>query len=236
MCRLSNKKNGWTGLELGPGDGLLSAFLAPALGSQGLTMVDSGDYAHKDVGRYHYQIQKFLESFPDLKLPDITMNHEINMMLSSVGGSYHSKGLSSLSGLKENSYDLIFSQAVLEHVRQNEFKDLMIECYRLLAPSGTMSHIVDFKDHLGGGLNNMRFSSYFWEKDWFASDSGFYTNRIRLQEIISICEDIGFVIEVDNLKRWCSLPIKRSQLAKEFRNLTDADLLISEAHLLMKLK
>ena len=54
------KKNGWTGLELGPGNGLLSAFLAPALGSQGLTMVDVGDYAHKDLGRYHYQIKKIL--------------------------------------------------------------------------------------------------------------------------------------------------------------------------------
>jgi hypothetical protein len=34
--------NNWKGLELGPGDGLLSALLAPAIESSGLVLIDSG--------------------------------------------------------------------------------------------------------------------------------------------------------------------------------------------------
>ena len=128
----------WKGLELGPGDGLLSSFLAPALGSSGLTLVDAGDFAHKDVSLYRQHIENFLASFPDLVLPDILNKSNIESMLLSVNGSYHSKGLLSLKGLKDSSYDLIYSQAVLEHVRRHEFTDTMKECYRLLSPNGVM--------------------------------------------------------------------------------------------------
>ncbi len=47
----------WRGLELGPGDGLLSSLLAPALQSSGLTLLDVGDYAHRDLNRYKSQIE-----------------------------------------------------------------------------------------------------------------------------------------------------------------------------------
>ena len=232
---LSNTDD-WKGLELGPGDGLLSSFLAPALGSSGLTLVDARDFAHKDVSLYRQHIENFLASFPDLVLPDILYKSNIESMLLSVNGSYHSEGLLSLKGLKDSSYDLIYSQAVLEHVRRHEFEDTMKECYRLLSPNGVMSHWVDFKDHLGGGLNNMRFPSTLWELDWFASDSGFYTNRMRLSEMILFCEDIGFSVKVCNTRRWTSSPIKRTQLAREFYDLSDDDLLTSGAHLVMKPK
>ena len=231
-----DQAKGWKGLELGPGDGLLSAFLAPAMGASGLTLVDAGDFAHKDVKRYHQQINGFLKSFPDVRLPKITESNSIDEMLSSVGGDNYCGGLRSLQSLESNSYDLIYSQAVLEHVRHYEFVDTMQECYRLLSPNGVMSHVVDFKDHLGGGLNNLRFSSSLWERNWFASDSGFYTNRIRLSEMISICENIGFEVEVRSMKYWDVVPIQRTQLAKEFLSLSDKDLLISGAHLIMRLK
>jgi len=55
------KKNSkWNGLELGPGDGLLSAFLSSAAGSIGLTLVDAGDFAHKDWRLYKKQIPEFV--------------------------------------------------------------------------------------------------------------------------------------------------------------------------------
>ena len=231
-----NNTDDWKGLELGPGDGLLSSFLSPALGSSGITLVDAGDFANKDVSFYHQHIKDFLASFPDLVLPDFSNKSNIESMLLAVNGGYHTKGLLSLKSLKDSSYDLIYSQAVLEHVRRHEFEETMKECYRLLSPNGVMSHVVDFKDHLGGGLNNMRFPSTLWELDWFASESGFYTNRMRLSEMILLCEDIGFSVKVCNTKRWTSFPIKRTQLAREFYDLSDDDLLISGAHLVMKSK
>ena len=231
-----NQTKRWKGLELGPGDGLLSAFLAPALGSSGLTLVDAGNFAHKDVKKYQQQIHDFLKKFPNIRLPRVIEDNSIGEMLSCVGGEYYYNGLISLQKLDSDSYDLIFSHAVLEHVRHHESVDIMKECYRLLSPNGVMSHVIDFKDHLGGGLNNLRFSSSLWERNWFASDSGFYTNRIRLSEMISMCEDIGFEVEVRSLKYWERSPIKRKQLAREFYNLSDNDLLVSGAHLIMRFK
>jgi hypothetical protein len=79
----------------------------------------------------------------------------------------------------------------------------------------------------------MRFSSSLWEKEWFAQNSGFYTNRIRFSEMVSICESIGFTVEVRNKRYWDFSPIKRNKLATEFKSLSDDDLLVSGAHLIM---
>ena len=228
-----NVKDGWYGLELGPGDGLLSAFLVSNLNSSGLVMVDAGDYAHKNIQKYIKQIENFRLSYPNSQVQKISNNLSIDELLSSRGSAYHSKGLESLRILESNSFDLIFSQAVLEHIRCNEFYATMKECYRLLKKGAVMSHVVDFKDHLGGGLNNMRIPSAIWEKNWFAPKSGFYTNRLRFSEMISICNDIGFEVEIKSIRKWDSLTIERQALAKEFTQLTEDDLLISGAHLIM---
>jgi len=230
---LSNNSD-WNGLELGPGDGLLSAFLSPAVGSNGLTLVDSGDFAHKDLGLYKKQIAQFrFLANSSLSIADFLKSSNIEEALQSVGSCYHTNGLDSLRSLSSNSFDLIYSQAVFEHIRAGEFKETMNECYRLLKHNGVMSHVVDYKDHLGGGLNNMRFSSELWEKEWFSQNSGFYTNRIRLSEMVSICEKIGFVVEIRDKRCLSSLPIKRNKLAEEFTNISDDDLLVSGAHLVM---
>lgn len=227
------KNSDWNAIELGPGDGLLSAFLAPALGSSGLTLVDAGDFAHKDWNLYKSQISQFLIANPLLDVADFTIEKKIKDTLESVGSSYYTEGLTSLKLLNTNSFDLIYSQAVLEHVRKHEFEDTISECYRLLKVGGMMSHVIDFKDHLGGESNNMRFSSSLWEKEWFAQNSGFYTNRIRLSQIISICENIGFTVEIKKKRYWNYQPIQHNKLALEFKNLSDDDLLVSGAHLIM---
>lgn len=227
------KNSNWKGLELGPGDGLLSAFLSPAVGSTGLTLVDAGNFAHKDWNLYEKQITQFLYANPSLVVADFSKSRDIEGVLQSVNSSYYTHGLDSLRLQTKNSFDLIYSQAVFEHIRVHEFKETMTECYQLLKINGIMSHVVDFKDHLGGKLNNMRFSSALWEKEWFAQNSGFYTNRIRLSEMVSICEKIGFIVEIRDIRCWDSLPIKRNKLAAEFKNILVKDLLVSSVHLVM---
>ena len=228
-----NMKKGWHGLELGPGDGLLSAFLAPVVGASSLTLVDAGDFAHKNAERYCKQLSQFRAVFPDAMLPDFPVATDVDALLATVGGSYHSLGLQSLRDLESNSFDLIYSQAVLEHVRRGEFKATMRECHRLLRPNGMMSHVIDYKDHLGGGLNNMRFPEELWEREWFASNGGFYTNRLRMSEMVSICSDAGFEVEISSTRCWETVPIKRNRLAKEFQHFSDDELRVSGAHLVM---
>lgn len=231
--QLSSEQDNWHGLELGPGDGILSALLAPALGAAGLALLDSGDYADKNISKYQQQINDFLAKYSNYKLPDYSNCTSMNEILKHSGGSYHSNGLSSLKKLADDSFDIIYSQAVLEHVRRDEFSETMRQCRRLLKPNGVMSHVVDFKDHLGGGLSNLRISSILWEQNWFALKSNFYTNRLRFSEVVKICEDSGFILKMAEVSRYETTPISRKKLASEFSELSDDDLSISEVHLVM---
>ena len=98
--KVLNNKSNWIGLELGPGDGLLSAILAHALGSKGVSLVDSGNYANINSAMYQKQIKYFLKAFPDASLPAVNFNQSVEKMLSSVNGNYYTQGLSSLQKLE----------------------------------------------------------------------------------------------------------------------------------------
>ena len=131
------------------------------------------------------------------------------------------------------SVDLIFSQAVLEHVRRHEFAEVAAQMHRILKPDGIASHQVDLRDHLGGGLNNMRIASRWWETELMAG-SGFYTNRIRFSEM-SICSSrLDFTVEMVSTQRWDEPPISSDKLAPEFRHFAGEDLLISSFHVLLR--
>jgi SAM-dependent methyltransferase len=232
--QILREAKGWRGLELGPGDGLLSSLLAPAAFSSGLVLLDVGEYAHKNIKLYLDQVKAFLAAHPEFELPNYAAEPDLASILSKANGRYLCEGLKSLRTLAQESFDLIFSQAVLEHIRRDEFKEMMQETYRLVKPSGVVSHVIDFKDHLGGALNNMRIHSDLWERPWFAARSGFYTNRLRLSEIINICQQIGFKVQVCNVRRWDDYPLNRALLSHEFNYLSDEDLSVSGAHLIMR--
>jgi len=224
----------WRGLELGPGDGLLTALIAPAFGSGGVTLLDAGDFAHRDAERYLTSLGALATKHPGAAIPDLSACRDAAEMLAAVHGAYLTHGLESMRSLPTASFDFIWSQAVLEHVRAAEYADMAREMRRVLAPGGTMSHLIDFKDHLGGALNNLRFPSPRWEAEGFAARSGFYTNRIRLGATISAFTAAGFDVEAISVRRWSKLPIARRNLAPEFAGLSDEDLVVSGAHLVMR--
>lgn len=221
----------WRGLELGPGDGLLTALIAQAFGSAGVTLVDAGDFAHRDADQYRASLLQLAAQHPGLVAQ--VMEGDAMAMLAAANGTYLTGGLDSLRSLPSGSLDFIWSQAVLEHVRVSAYIETAHELRRLIAPHGIMSHVIDYKDHLGGALNNLRFPSTRWEADGFAAQSGFYTNRIRHSRTIDIFTRAGFTVETISTKRWESAPIARRNLAPEFAGLSDDDLLVSGAHVLM---
>ena len=131
------------------------------------------------------------------------------------------------------SVDFIWSHAVLEHVRKREFLDTMRECRRILKSGGICSHQIDLRDHLGGALNNLRFSERVWESEIVAM-SGFYTNRIWFGEMLSLFGQAGFEVEVGDVHRWARLPTPRKRLAREFRTVSDKDLLVADFSVLLR--
>jgi len=141
-------------------------------------------------------------------------------LLKACNAHYGTEGVNSLRQIPDGTVDFIWSQAVLEHIRMHEFHDTMLELRRVLRPDGVCSHSIDLKDHIGGALNNLRFSKELWESD-FMAHSGFYTNRIRYNEMLDLFNIAGFEVNVIHLDRWDKMPTRHYSFSKEFRNLSE---------------
>lgn len=131
--------------------------------------------------------------------------------------------------------DFCFSNAVLEHVPKRHFALVAAELFRILNRNGICLHRVDLKDHLGGGLNSLRFSDATWKGKLFRS-SGFYTNRIRFGEMLTLFERAGFEYRLPRVIRWEKLPTPRVKLNASFRRLPDEDLLVSGFDVVLRRK
>ena len=214
----------FTALELGPGDSLAAALLLAGAGAGRIYLVDVGPFANREIDKYKALARAIARS--GVPVPDIGAARSVEDMLDRCKAVYLTEGLKSLATIPAGTVDLIFSQAVLEHVRAREFLPIMAELRRVSSPGGVSSHRVDLKDHLAGALNNLRFSDRIWESDLF-SRSGFYTNRIRHAPMIELFERAGFVLEAEQVDRWPDLPTPRRKLAEPFRILPHDELRIS---------
>lgn len=212
-------------LELGPGDSLATAVIARALGARETWLVDAGAFARTDLAPY-ISLAAFLRA-KGLSVPPVETFGNIGQLLDACGARYETNGLAALSAVPSGHVDLVFSQAVLEHVRLREFAPLLKEMRRILGPGGVASHQVDLKDHLATSLNHLRFTERTWESEFMAR-SGFYTNRLRRQAIVELFEAEGFRIRVDGIRRWPAVPIDRRSLAPAFRDLPEEELTISQ--------
>jgi SAM-dependent methyltransferase len=146
-------------------------------------------------------------------------------VLRASNATYLTRGLQSLREIPTASVDFIWSHAVLEHVRKYEFLETIRECRRILKTGGICSHQVDLRDHLGGALNNLRFSERTWESAFFTK-SGFYTNRIPYHRMLALFEQGGFAVEVKAVRRWQELPTPRERMAKEFQEASAEELCV----------
>lgn len=225
---LDKEKNvGKVAMEFGPGESLFSALLAKSHAFKGSLLLDTGNFALSNMQAYQ-SFARWLAR-EDLPCPDLGDCESVDTMLSILDSQFLTNGLNSLRNLPAESVDFVFSQAVLEHIRKNEFEETLKELWRILKPGGVSTHWVDFADHLGQSLNNLRFSDRLWEADWFAPASGFYTNRLRLSEMVKLIETQGFVVEVPHKVKWDRVPLPNQKLHPQFRMLGDEDLMVLAA-------
>jgi len=122
--------------------------------------------------------------------------------------------------LDKGSVDMIFSQAVLEHI--DDLEDCYQKMYEWLKPSGFISHTIDFKSH---GL------AKDWNGHWCYSDilwklirgkRPYLLNREPLSTHIKLLHKVGFKIKtVLKIKKQSKLTIK--DFSKRFQYLSEDD-------------
>lgn len=221
---------GKTILELGPGDSIATAMIAHAYGAKAI-LIDSGDWARTGASSY-FGLHKML-SEKGLLVPSASQMSSVDSILEACGGRYITSGLAGWQQIEEGTVDFVFSQAVLEHVKKDDFLKTQEECWRVMTASAVATHQIDLKDHLGGALNNLRFSERIWESDFF-SKSGFYTNRLRKSDLIRLFHEAGFSAEVLSIKKWEAIPTPKKNMAWSFASASDDELIISEFDVRLK--
>ncbi len=223
----------FVGLEFGVGDSVASALIAKANGASRCYLVDAGKFSVEDLDTYRSVVTALTEQGHDLPAMDDAST--LDEVLELYDGVYLTDGLRSLQTIPDDSVDFAWSNAVLEHVRREEFAPVMAEFRRLMQPDGVISHRIDLKDHLGGALNNHRLSTSLWEQGWFAT-SGFYTNRLSYSQMLEAFERAGFDVEIVQTDHWQTLPTPINKMAQEFHSLAETDLLVSGFDVLLRPK
>lgn len=219
---------GATCLEIGPGDSVFTALSARHAGFSFSIMVDVGRFSRCTLEQFQQAARE-----AGIEPSRLGAWSSIDEALSALDARYLVEGLQSMKELPDNSVDLVYSQAVLEHIRAPEYTEFIAETHRVLKSGGFSSHQVDLRDHLGGGLNNLRFGSKIWESDLFSS-SGFYTNRLSMEDSLAAFDAAGFTILRCEPQCFDRLPIRRDQLAPEFRSRNKSQLQTRDFYLLAR--
>jgi SAM-dependent methyltransferase len=127
------------------------------------------------------------------------------------------------------SFDMIYSQAVLEHVDEPE--KLYRAMYVWLKPGGCMSHDIDLSHHGIGPLSNSHWS--YSDRAWriIRGRRSWLLNRWPRSWHISTMKKSGFRLVVEIPSRSGST-IKRSSLAERYWAMSDEDLVTAGSYIL----
>jgi SAM-dependent methyltransferase len=210
-------------LELGPGDSVASGLVGHAHGVEHTVLIDTGFFARRDAAIYRQVADRLAKE--GVRVAGFDTWRSVSDALDATNTRYLTTGTEALADLPSNSFDLVWSQAVLEHVHRDEIGRLLGEIRRLLKPSGLSSHVVDLEDHLAHSLHSLRFPSRFWESPTVRR-SGLYTNRLRLSEWLTLFESASLVAAIRERAVWPSPPIRRSALRSSFRELDEDELCV----------
>ena len=226
------RRSGYTVLELGPGDSALTALFARSAGAARSILVDKTRLASRQL-RLFAAAEAMLarKGLPVYRASGASSPEDVLAQLSC---DYWVDGLASLQSLPSESVDFVFSNAVIEHIRNRDFLATARELYRIMAPDGVASHWIDYRDHLQDGLNKLRFSESMWESD-FMANSGFYTNRIPARAIRELFESAGFEVEVRDSHNWpAHLPTPQTAMSKPYADMAPCDLRVMTNWLLLR--
>lgn len=126
--------------------------------------------------------------------------------------------------LEKESADMIYSQAVLEHV--DDLRNTYKSMHLWLKPTGYISHQIDFKSHGTADEWNGHwvYSDFIWKI--LRGNRPYLLNRKPHSSHITIIEEEGFRVVCDKKVNSKSI-ITRNDLASRFKTIPDDDLTTS---------
>jgi hypothetical protein len=152
---------------------------------------------------------------------------------------YIAPGDASKTDLENDTIDIIFSYAVLEHISKEIIFDLILESKRILKESGFTIHIIGLHDHYADfdkkitKVNFLKFSEFWWA--FFNHNKISYHNRLREKQFMKIFEQLGAkVISVENrIDPDDLIELKNMKIDKSFQGMSFEELAIHRSEIIM---
>lgn len=150
--------------------------------------------------------------------------------------NYRVEPQGSLHSYDNDTFDLVISSDVLEHVPRHSTPALTSELYRVLKPGGVAAQQIVLTDHLGiydkkvHPKNYLRYNDTTW-KLLFNNDVQ-YINRLQRPEWISLFQKAGF--ELDNVEVVSRTEVSGLQVSDRFRSFTNDDLEVTVLRILAR--
>lgn len=168
-----------------------------------ITMMDIWDNRQLEALKASFsKLDEFTEVLPKQKNLDnidfISKVDSFKKLYDKFNLTYVIENKGSLNQFPSNSYDLVFSFHVLEHVPRENTNDLANNIYRMLKPGGFSIHQIGINDHLShydtkeSRMNYLRYSDITWKI--FFQNKVQYFNRLLMSDWIDIFDHEGFVL------------------------------------------
>jgi hypothetical protein len=191
---------------------------------------DEFPLVHPKLDSYEFPDELLKESLKDALLPERV--DEIRLCIERIGDAssritYHAPWTDA-SVIQQGSVDMIYSQAVLEHV--DDLPAVYWDMRRWLKPMGVMSHQIDFKCHGKADTWNghWTYSDFVWKI--VVGRRPYLLNRVPHSEHLRLISEKGFDVALDKAVHSKST-LRRQQLARRFRELSESDLTTSGSYI-----
>jgi len=220
-------------IELGPGPDLGTGLIIIALGAKRYAAVDKNKLIYKTPQIFYDTMLDHLKGLPGyLKAKaavDDLQKNDFSEVFFYVYDPYFN-----LQKLPSHNFDILVSQAVLEHLVN--IKQIFKILYSKMDLHSVMVHEVDLGTHTGlirtiDPLNLLRYSDLIWNILKFDGSP----NRLCMSDYRQILHQIGFVkIETIPTRVYDNEYAKRtkSYLAEKFKNYSDEDIMTKSFYLL----
>lgn len=137
-------------------------------------------------------------------------------------------------------FDFMSSTSTLEHIPPDDIESILRECYRILAPGGVLSLLIDYQDHwsyFDQSISAYNFLKYD-QKQWKRLNPELnYQNRLRHSQYISLIARTEFEI----VKEIAHPPspkeadaLDRLTVHSDFGALSKEDLLVSGSEIVLR--
>ena len=197
-----------TTLQIGPGDSLGCEALLCLSGIKKAWSLDPSTCPKFDFIKFIATLQKLYEvlnsfqtinncSAAPLSIPEHSIEAAGSYRIGKSVMQHFPNSTFENTGLQNESVDFLFSNAVLEHVRDP--LQCIREAHRILTKKGLTAHQIDLRDHrdFSKPLQFLQYSDSQWQKimkKYCSRDPLGYMNRLRARDFLTIFESAGFRI------------------------------------------